>query len=109
VSSLEATPHKPTIPFHAREILGTRLRALRDAKGLRLEDVRDQTGASIGELSELERGQVEDPRLAVLLALRELYEAPSLESFFGEVAVAYPTEGISALPKKPKRERTGKV
>jgi len=56
--------------------LGNYLRSLRDAKGLSLRDVEEESGVSNAFLSQLESGKVKQPSPVVLYKLAALYSVP---------------------------------
>lgn len=65
--------------------VGERLRAIRNLRGLALNEVAPHIGTDAGSLSRIERGH-RDPSLAQLRALAELYRV-SLIDIFGRAAL----------------------
>ena len=69
----------PDAETAATEDIGTRLRELRKAKGLSLEQMADLTGVELALLKEIENGKVQ-PQLGTILRLSKI-----LESAFGKL------------------------
>ena len=77
--------------------IGLRARALRRAKGLRLQDTARRMGVSIGYLSQIERG-LSSPSLRVLMKLAETLGASWADLFSpsGETSAATPAPVVRA-------------
>lgn len=87
--------------------IGSKIRALRQAKGLALSQLGEHTGLSAGMLSKLERGQV-FPTLQTLLRIALVFGV-GLDHFFAEGATRPVFEVVRArdrlkLPDKPQGE-----
>jgi transcriptional regulator with XRE-family HTH domain len=78
------------------ELVGPRLRKIRDQRGVTLTDVADRTGISKSTLSRLENGQ-RRPSLELLLPLAQLYRVP-LDDLVGAPEVGDPR--IRLRPRK---------
>ncbi len=80
----------------ALELVGPRLRKVREQRGVTLTDVADRTGMSKSTLSRLENGQ-RKPSLELLLPLAQLYRVP-LDDLVGA-----PEVGDPRIRLKPRR------
>ncbi len=78
------------------ELVGPRLRKIREQRGVTLTDVADRTGISKSTLSRLENGQ-RRPSLELLLPLAQLYRVP-LDDLVGAPEVGDPR--IRLKPRK---------
>ncbi|MEA2493654.1 MAG: Helix-turn-helix domain [Thermoleophilaceae bacterium] len=63
---------------------GQHVRSLRERQGWNVRYVAQQTGVSVGTISNIENGKGTNAKLGNLLALQELFELDSLEALFGE-------------------------
>lgn len=73
--------------------VGQRIRTLRTDAGIRLQDLADGAGLSVGALGEIERGEV-NPRITKLLAIVAALDLPSIELLIGDPPL---------LPPQPSR------
>ena len=89
------TPTEPAISS-ALELVGPRLRKVREQRGVTLTDVAERTGISKSTLSRLENGQ-RKPSLELLLPLAQLYRVP-LDDLVGA-----PEVGDPRIRLKPRR------
>src|SRR4051812_31176498 len=60
----------------AKSVLGPRLRALREEKGMSLRKVERESGINSGYLSQLERGEIAQPTPSVLHKVAKAYGEP---------------------------------
>jgi transcriptional regulator with XRE-family HTH domain len=88
-------PHPEPIST-ALELVGPRLRSLRDQRGITLTEVAERTGISKSTLSRLENGQ-RRPTLELLLPLAQTYRVP-LDDLVGA-----PEVGDPRIRLKPRR------
>jgi transcriptional regulator with XRE-family HTH domain len=78
----------------ALELVGARLRKVREQRGVTLTDVAERTGISKSTLSRLENGQ-RKPSLELLLPLAQLYRVP-LDDLVGAPEVGDPRIRLKA-------------
>jgi transcriptional regulator with XRE-family HTH domain len=84
------------MPPKPRLAIGRRLKALREAAGLTQQQLATRAGLSVSNLSQLEQGQKEDPRISTLIALA---------GAMGISVAAFVEETGPAAPPKPARPR----
>jgi DNA-binding XRE family transcriptional regulator len=72
------------LPVEVRTMLGSRLRVLREDRGLSLQDLARRVGMSRGSIGDLERGDVLNPSLSTVLRLMSALDLPSIELLFGD-------------------------
>lgn len=80
--------------------LGGRLRQLREARGLSLRDLEDETGLSNGYLSLLENNKIKQPKPPVLHKLAEALGVPYIE-LMGLAGYLGDRDGSWAPPATP--------
>src|SRR5437660_1429729 len=87
------------LPLEVRRALGARVRGLRRAKGLSLEQVAALMEVSAGTLGGLERGKMMNPPLGTVLRLMAALDVPSIELLFGEPG--YGSGQVAGLLSRP--------
>lgn len=82
--------------------LGSLLVALRQAKGLTLREVEEQTHRAVSNayLSQLENGKIKKPSPNVLSRLAEVYPV-SYESLMEKSGYLLPSDGVGKPPTRP--------
>ncbi len=74
--------------------IGQRLKQLREAAGLTQQELAVKAGLSVSNLSQIEQGQKEDPRVSTVLALAKAMGV-SVTSLIGE-------DGVEEKPRPRK-------
>lgn len=82
----------PTQLLHARygAQFGLRVKALREGAGLTVKDLSEMSGLGRRTVYKLEEGQIENPKLGVLLSLRAVLDLRSIEELLGDLP-SYPS------------------
>ncbi|BBK43326.1 transcriptional regulator [Allostella vacuolata] len=88
-----ATPVTEEAPSEDERMLGLRLRAFRQQRGLSLKQLSERSDLSVGMLSQIERGMA-TPSLRALGRLRDVYGVPLARFFHDEAAAAPPVDDI---------------
>jgi len=86
-----------------KENIGRRIRAVREARGLGLDALKDEYGTLSGTVGRIERGE-SDARLSTLLRLMRILSLESIEELLGELPPSMPSKMLGEYLATPNSE-----